>query len=397
MKEISILLGSGFSAPDGVKTVGEINKYILSLKLEDIYIHTDMTLLVVDGCEKPVSSIHYGDELFFIELISFYNQTVDSFNYEKFYDFVTSFNRFQTNRDVLEAFFAKFKKEQLNSDHPLDGIHSYMSRFVGYFNNLISILLNSAKYYEDVTLINYENYERFAKKLKSLIEEGYLIHIHSLNHDLLFEHFASKHVDLLQYFTDGYSEHGSEYYGRIKLNQSISKSYRVRLKRFVNDYDNNLRLYKLHGSVDTYIANIYTPNLDLTRVKKDWGVGEIEKEVETKLGKLEYQSMFQKEYPEILSGASSKAFWYKQTYYKELHEYFTNNLKNSVALIVIGYGFGDDGINNQIENEFLVDGKKMCVIDINMPKSRLFNDYKTQFINKSISLVSEEEWDTIIN
>jgi len=39
MKEISILLGSGFSAPDGIKTVGEINKYILSLKLEDIYIH----------------------------------------------------------------------------------------------------------------------------------------------------------------------------------------------------------------------------------------------------------------------------------------------------------------------------------------------------------------------
>jgi hypothetical protein len=396
MKEISFLLGSGFSAPDGIKTVGEINKYILSLKLEDIYIQPDMKLFVVDSFEKPVSTLHYGDELFFIELISFYNKTVDSFNYEKFYDFVTSFNRFETYKDDLELFFAKFKKEKLKSDNPLDGIYSFMSRFVGYFNNLISILLNSAKYYEDVTLINYENYERFAKKLKSLIEEGYVIHIHSLNHDLLFEYLASKHVDLWQHFTDGYSEHGSEYYGRINLKQSISKTYRVRLKRFVNVYDNNLRIYKLHGSVDTFIANIYTPNLDLTRVKKDWGVGEIEKEVETKSGKLVYQSMYQKEYPEILSGASSKAFWYKQPYYKELHEYFKNNLKNSVMLIVIGYGFGDDGINHEIENEFLIDGKKMTVIDINKPNSRLFNDYKTQFINKSISLVSEDEWNTII-
>lgn len=396
MKEISILLGSGFSAPDGIKTVGEINKYILSLKLEDIYIQPDMKLFVVDSFEKPVSTLHYGDELFFIELISFYNKTVDSFNYEKFYDFVTSFNRFETYKDDLELFFAKFKKEKLKSDNPLDGIYSFMSRFVGYFNNLISILLNSAKYYEDVTLINYENYERFAKKLKSLIEEGYVIHIHSLNHDLLFEYLASKHVDLWQHFTDGYSEQGSEYYGRINLKQSISKTYRVRLKRFVNVYDNNLRIYKLHGSVDTFIANIYTPNLDLTRVKKDWGVGEIEKEVETKSGKLVYQSMYQKEYPEILSGASSKAFWYKQPYYKELHEYFKNNLKNSVMLIVIGYGFGDDGINHEIENEFLIDGKKMTVIDINKPNSRLFNYYKTQFINKSISLVSEDDWNKII-
>jgi hypothetical protein len=396
MKEISILLGSGFSSPDGIKTVGEINKYILSLKLEDIYIHPDMTIFVVNGYEKPVSSLHYGDELFFIELISFYNQTVDSFNYERFYDFVTSFNKFETYKDDLEPFFAKFKKEKLNSDNPLDGIHSFMSRFVGYFNNLISILLNSAKYYEDVTLINYENYERFAKKLKSLIDEGYVIHIHSLNHDLLFEHLASKHVDLWLHFTDGYSEHGSEYYGRINLNQSISKTYRVRLKRFVNVYDNNLRIYKLHGSVDTFIANIYTPDLDLTRVKKDWGVGEIEKEVKTKSGKLVYQSMYQKEHPDILSGTSSKASWYKEPYYKELQEYFKNNLKNSVKLIVIGYGFGDDGINHEIENKFLIDGKKMTVIDINKPNSRLFNDYNTQFINKSISLVSEDDWDKII-
>ena len=40
-KQISFLLGSGFSAPDGMETVGQINAEIQKIKVEDIYIHTE--------------------------------------------------------------------------------------------------------------------------------------------------------------------------------------------------------------------------------------------------------------------------------------------------------------------------------------------------------------------
>ncbi|MEX2513640.1 MAG: hypothetical protein WD398_12100 [Cyclobacteriaceae bacterium] len=215
--------------------------------------------------------------------------------------------------------------------------------------------------------------------------------MHSLNHDLLFEHIASKHSNLWQHFTDSYTDLNSRYYGKVHLNQSISKTYKVRLKYFNDQYNKPLRLYKLHGSVDTYIANIADP-VDLTRVKKDWGVGRIQKEIENEDGKFEYSELFQFTHSDILSGASSKAMWYKQPHYKELIERFKSNLKEAEKLIVFGYGFSDDGINYILEADYLTDGKEMLVVDIAKPTSRLFEHYKTNLIKKSVSDITLDEW-----
>lgn len=391
MKNLSFLLGSGFSVPDGMKTVSQINELILSLKLEDIYVHSDMTFMLLNGQKKPGYSSHSVDEYFFITFVSFYNDKVKGqFNYEDFYDYVSSYLRFKNHQEEIEQFVDKFNTEIFKATYPRDALN-HLSRFSDNFSKLISSLLQSKKYYEDVSLGNYPNYDTFSFFLKSILDTKGIVNVHSLNHDLLFEHIASKHSDLWQHFTDSYSDLNSSYYGEVHLNESISKTYKVRLKYFTDEYNKPLRLYKLHGSVDTYIANIANP-VDLTRVKKDWGVGRIQKEIKSDSGTYSYSELFQFTHPDILSGATSKALWYKQPHYKELIERFRNNLNEAEHLIVIGYGFNDDGINNILETEFLTEGKKMIVVDVKKPTSRLIEHYNIEFIGKSISDVTIEEW-----
>ncbi|MDZ7846965.1 MAG: hypothetical protein U5L96_09430 [Owenweeksia sp.] len=137
MKEISLILGSGFSVPDGMKTVGQINDTLANLDEKDIYIHSDMTLILLNGQEKPGFSIHRGDELFFIHFIKWYIENVEGdFNYERFYDYVTSYQRFQNHKDELEPFFQDFKREVLKSTSPIDDLYNFISKFSDYFNKL---------------------------------------------------------------------------------------------------------------------------------------------------------------------------------------------------------------------------------------------------------------------
>ena len=59
MKHISLIIGSGFSVPDGMKTVGQINATLAGLEDKDICIHSDMTLTLLNGQEKPDFSVHF--------------------------------------------------------------------------------------------------------------------------------------------------------------------------------------------------------------------------------------------------------------------------------------------------------------------------------------------------
>ena len=95
--------------------------------------------------------------------------------------------------------------------------------------------------------------------------------------------------------------------------------------------------------------------------------------------------MYQHTYPDILSGISSKTAWYKQPHYKELVDHFSSNLNTSDVLLVVGYGFKDEGINHLIESEFLSQGKRMIIIDTQKLSHRLVNFYKTREFEKSLT------------
>jgi hypothetical protein len=74
-----------------------------------------------------------------------------------------------------------------------------------------------------------------------------------------------------------------------------------------------------------------------------------------------------------LSGTTYKTRRYsKGGYYPIIFEHFDKNLKSSDYLIIIGYGFGDDVINEYITNSFRTNSNKtVFIVDIKEPPTDL--------------------------
>ncbi len=390
MKSISFLLGSGFSIPEGIRGVKDINEFIKGLKDENFMISSDMIFILVENNKEDGVNYHRDDELFFLKFINWYTDNIDvNFDYERFYDFFTSFRRQDENVVEINEFFKSFISS-INIDYSsINGIQSYLSRFSDYFNQLLSILLHSNKYYDTNGFAYYDNYNNFIKYLIQLLKNDYIVNVHTLNHDLFFEHISTKHLDLTAYFTDGFSEFSSQYFGEFRTNEQIFKKYLIRLKYFRNQFEKPLRLFKLHGSVDNYIADVSSHQLDLTRVKKDWKIGNILKENEQT---ETYASLYQNSYPDTISGTKSKLHWYNEPFYCDLQNHFVENLKSAEKLIVIGYGFGDSGVNKKIEELYLNTGREMKIINPN----NTIVDYSllpnVEVIKKSIIDLSQDEF-----
>jgi hypothetical protein len=394
METVSFLIGSGFSKADGMPLASEINDSLINLTVDDIYIHSDMTLIRLKGEERPNKMIPPRDEHIVIDFIRFYCEKIlnDSteFDYEKVFDFIEAYNRFNNHEDEIHEFCEEFRSKHNTSYDDSNLIY----RFSLYFPKLISTYLQNPRYYESISLGNYPRYDAFASYLNQLVNSGVKLNVHTLNHDLLFEHIASKHILLWQHFSDGFDELGSPYYGEVSTEDRIRKTYKVRLRQFTDNFNKNLCIYKLHGSIDTYRADI--SSRDETRIKKDWGVGNIYKEVyNDNLKKFEYKLTLQQIYPDFLSGTTSKITQYDYPFFKELIQHFEKNLEASNKLIVIGYGFKDEGINNILIRKYLSKGRPMTVIDKKIPDFSIINDFKTKKIEKPFIDVTFDEFDKI--
>jgi len=180
---------------------------------------------------------------------------------------------------------------------------------------------------------------------------------------------CSKHID--GDLADGFTELGSPYYATLwrKVKGSISDGnfcYRVRLPFFSGRFNCRFNLYKLHGSIDQY-----APRAKGTQIFKDkYGIDPncFYQEVEEN-SDLRYEHV-----PIIhhglhfLSGYETKRCNYQLPYYQVMLECFKSNLQRSNTLIVIGYGFKDDGINDLLLEHFLNSNKKkLLIVDVAMP------------------------------
>lgn len=399
MKNISFLLGSGFSVPDGYPTTSQINNRLKSINQNEIHIHSSGSAWFLNGQEDLNSWSREEQKLFVQRFLEFYNIEIipgEEFNYEKFYDFYSELRRTDELNEKCKKFFDDFRKESGQEyDH-----YNFLLNFHDTFSQLLASLL-SIKWPEPVSWVRpyQRNYSEFLELLEELGRE-YKVHIHTLNHDLLMERFA--HTETLgNKMSDGFEEYGSPFYGYHTLFQKRNPNeeekpvahYTVRLRRFTNEFSKQFCLYKLHGSIDQYVFNF--ENKEYTTIKLLYGVSnhELFKEIKNDKGELEYYRGHTEVYPDFLSGTSTKILNYdRQVYYKPIFNHFVNNLKNSQALIVIGYGFGDPKINDYIENNILSDSrKKMLVIDVKKPVFSIVDKENVILIQNSISDICSSE------
>jgi len=396
---ISILLGSGFSIPEGVKSVTELNERLKSINASEIYVHTTRSAFFIQD-ESFNDQLALPERQFVEEFLKFYNRDIlsdNNFHYEDFYDFYTAFLREDQNADLINGCCDKFSSSLSGFWGERDS-YNRVRDFDRTFNQLVGSLLENPMYYRDVSLGNYPPYDNFISFLRKMIQHGE-VKVHSLNHDLFFDHLARKVSGLWEHFTDGFELQGSNIYGALRREfqhkkARITKEYKVKLKRFTGDFSNRLALFKLHGSIDNYIAYNLDPEI---RIKRDYGISEFliehlpDGEEKFKISRLQDSI-----YPDFLSGSTEKIYRYNNPYYKILFDHFSDNLNQSNCLIVIGYGFKDEGINKILEKEYLSKGKNMIVIDITKPDTKIVDSDNCSLIQKSITDINSEEIESLM-
>jgi len=378
MKEISFLIGSGFSVPADISSTKEINKTVSNTKKDQFYYSTDQSAGFLFGKAYVNNRHEHIEERKFVEeFLSFYNREIignkNIFNYEKFYDFFLEVYENKNINSKLETFLREFnEKNGKGYSRPLD---SYLREFNIVFPQLIKSMVwkdfgktrlapgPSGVYPPN---FDYGNFLNFIINLP----ENYLLHVHSMNHDLLMESFNDAEP-FNGKLDDGFTTNGSQVYGELDIPDSnLSKhTYYVRLPVFADKYESRFRLYKLHGSIDRY--RLYSG--DEKRIIKvlRWVTPSSVCLEQNKQNGPEYEGSENshiKRVPDFLTGTEYRITKYQDSFYSRMFEHFSENLKNSKTLIIIGYGFGDNVVNDRID-EFVQDkNNNVITIDVQHPE-----------------------------
>lgn len=359
-ESVSILLGAGFSVPKGYPTGAKVNDALLNYdKLSVAFSAAGEIMYVKEEGLTPGSSNdnHFQKQFIFCKrLIKEYAKEKGSFDYEEFYDFIRSEEVYQQQYQYLCKDFIDETNEYRTFVNGIDLI----------YNQMVAHLLrdeDGEQWYDEtpshIGPVDY--YDGFLKILSKWGKE-YIVNVHTLNHDLLFESFRK--TDYLSgLISDGFDEFGSEYFGVVHKGNA---SYHVRLERYKGRYNTPIRLYKLHGSLDYVLYRRTVEGAMLkpdcyVKIKKYISSGDLMRGRGCHLGYERYPFAV---HGDFLTGTTSKIVRYNEPFlYKKLFKKFRSNLHSAKALIIIGYGGKDVKINEMIMEHFDYRSKKVFVYD----------------------------------
>jgi hypothetical protein len=221
-----------------------------------------------------------------------------------------------------------------------------------------------AQIVKNMTDIPIKNISVSYKILSDIIADNHLFDydIFTLNHDLLLEQFLE---EMNIAYCDGFGGHDSTY----KIWDSI----------LFDKTSASIRLFKLHGSINWYFAKHKIDKYE-THLKPPLGKTKSDLESEAGGNYHIYDSS-------LLIGTFNKMLRYTGGIFRELYCRFDKHLRESTYLIVSGYGFGDQGINNVII-DWLNDNscRKLIIInpddidllieDVRIPRPAMLSDIR---------------------
>lgn len=357
-KSISFLLGAGFSAPMGYPVGNQLNKRLQNYRRYSIGISPNGNLYFLNPNQQDNSagnpySVYLECSIRLVEEYSKRNQ----FDYEEFFEFLAQ------KEHLSNPIYLDICKSFTNDTLTIDNISSNID---AVYNQMVSSLLkdgNGRLWYDNIPnhIGKIDEYDGFLNLLKEW-RKNYVVHVHTLNHDMLFESF--NRTDYISgEICDGFEEIGSDYYGELQTMDN--RTYHVRLERFTGIYNRNIRLYKLHGSLN-YVLYYKTAEDGITLisdiyVKTRYGIGYDNILRDTHTGNT-YERYPFAYHANFLTGTSTKIRKYEDSLlFKSLFKSFKDNLQNSDLLIIIGYGCKDKGINDTIANYFK--GRNVYIVD----------------------------------
>lgn len=346
-KEISFILGAGFSVAANFPTAKLLGEKLMKSESEPIAFYNEKLVVGTNGKKPEIGfnapyeeAFHYG-----VRLMAFYMKTHTDFQYEDFYDYLTDLCHKAEKRESIDIEVPDMLPKQYVTGDKMMDIHTHTRYFIHVYEELISYFLDMKK---DVDL---RPYAKFADFLRRALLEGCKINIYTLNHDVLLEKIIDS-FGLQSVFTDGFSAVGSPYY-------TIAKDEKILLERFTNQYDKPICLHKLHGSVNYHM---FSEEVDAAYFKNscfvkeptdidDWKLYVEDKGTSLRKGLFGYNS-------EFLSGTNTKVTRYHSSiYYQPQFANFVSDLQKTEELIVIGYGYGDTEINSIVRANISPDAR----------------------------------------
>lgn len=382
MKKLVLLIGSGFSKNAEYPTGNELNQKFFE-NIENRMLSMSSGEWVWDDYDDATSnngrlnSDYLNISYLLSEFIEKYQQNYFKvFNYEEFYDWLSEN---YGNEDLINELTVKVN-ERLKKDFQLDeksnhiikdpNINHYRKIYES-FNYLIGDLLLRPYKRQD----NKSKFDKFINYLKNFED----VEIYTLNHDLLLEYLLSE--SKIKY-SDGFSVDESTIRGQ---KDDI-------LKIFNNTYGTNIRLYKLHGSVDYYrFDEMIEEGVISKRTGKYWFYKpetyhnkHFAKRIDLKTKEIVQRHNFNT-LPQFLTGKNKKDFIVNQTFYGDLYKTFNNAFRSCKEFMIIGYSFADLHINSVIK--LAVDKYEFSIKNVNPGMNFPFRkNYSTNGIDNISSI-----------
>lgn len=363
MKSISFFLGSGFSRRAGFPISKEMNKAMQNPEYH-----------VISG-----SKLEKGEHSKYIEeakkIYELYPHNED-FDYEQFYDYLQSLldsvalpDEYVEQKLKLKIYFGK--------DY-WDNIRECLYQYSLQIASQLSI---------DFFKTDLSDYDLFINSIKNWISKGNKVNIFTLNHDLLLEYLFNKHkID----YSDGFTTNSNDYYYK-------TGNERNALRIFNCEWNNTLRLLKLHGSIGQY--RLHDSYKNLTMMIQTYG-GDNLKFIENEVysNKSSNWIPFNRD-PEFITGKKSKK-WYSthHFYYSKVIETFSNFLHSADSLIFIGYSFNDDYLHREYFQQFFNSNKEIFIIGNKLENVFLKrNSDKYHHIKKYLQDLNAEDFSLMIS
>lgn len=351
-KNIAFLFGAGISIPSKIPSTKHITEKIFSgdgivRGLAENYFFGDSSKFSYDPYQQFIPRIITFLNLLKKELKDYYQDSNATINYEDIYylvDFIRK-NIYGTEKNPAFKYLLK------NFEKVINDLSSPIDPLIDSTVTLETLLNEVIRYMEYSTILSlYKSPENFngLTFLNELISDSDLsnMDIFTLNHDLVIEKFFKS---INENFCDGF---GKEINGYRFWDQTLFST------------KNKINLYKLHGSVDWYYFD-----------PESW--------VDRRVCKCSPEIIWRDpRKPIILIGTYNKLAEYIKTIFLELFYLFYKNIYLHNRIVIIGYSFGDKGVNEKLFNWVLQENNKMIIIDP-----------KVENLRYKLSHTLDNEWD----
>lgn len=119
-EKISILVGSGFSIPEGLPGVKDLNKRLSKIDESEILIHSDQRAIFLNGQVDKNRFMRSDERQFLQDFLEYYSGTIlepgQEFHYETFYDYYSGYLTNGGNKKQIEAFYELFNQKYFNGE-----------------------------------------------------------------------------------------------------------------------------------------------------------------------------------------------------------------------------------------------------------------------------------------